>query len=88
MVLLVTFCLRMTKNSTGTITAATMMSVRTIMSVMKPHSGSPQQRRPFFSFSEFKSDIDSSPGRPRGVKLLLLRAKGGRGQERTESRKL
>ena len=83
MVLLLTCCLRMTKNSTGIITAATMMIMMMIMSIMKPQNGNPQQRRPFFTGLEVDASI--SPGGSRGVRLLLLRLKGG--HERIELRK-
>lgn len=89
-----TFCLRMTKNSMGIITAAAMRIMTTTTMVMKPHSGSPQQRRPLFPRLESLLE-DMSSGEPRGVRLLLLsllllllRLRGGRGHDRTESRML
>lgn len=88
-----TFCLRTTKNSIGIITAAAMRIMTMTTIVMKPQSGSPQQRRPFFSRVESLLD-DRSSGAPRGVKLLLmfmlllLRFRGGSGHDMTESRML
>lgn len=86
-----TFCLRMTKNSMGIITAAAMRITTMMTMVMNPHNGSPQQRRPFFSRLESAFD-DMSSGESRGVVLLLLllllRFRGGRGHDITESRML
>lgn len=90
-----TFCLRTTKNSIGIITAAAMRIMTMTTMVMKPHSGSPQQRRPFLPRVESVLD-DMSSAAPRGVKLLLVfmlllllfRFRGGSGHDMTESRML